>query len=277
MPNLLEVDRVDAIGFVDKGANQKSYVAFWKRLVKGQADDGESFPKQGDGHMDFDVTTLPDEAQEYIKGLEAKVEKTDEGGLKSWLKEQFAGLRTESGDTGDGDGGAGDGASDDGDGDGDVDPLDKAAPEIRKAMTDLEKRAADAEKVAKDAEGRVQKLEDERRAEAIAKRVSDEMGFIADEKTAALMKRVSDSVSVEDFDALMERQRAANEMVRQSKLFKELGAGGSGGDMTAHDEVDKRAKERVEKAGGKLTYEQAYSDELRDDPELADRVNTEAN
>lgn len=227
MPNRLEVKEIEAVGFVDKGANPGSHVAFWKRAKR-------------EGSM-----------SEEKKNVEKNDEPT-EGAVMSWLKERFG--SNESIDV----------ASTEIE----TTPADEVDGDVEKRMTDLEKRAADAEAT-------VAKLEEKAARAEIAKRVSDELGFIADEETPSLIYKIRRALSDEDFEAFMEDQRAANERVKQSGLYKELGAGGSAEGDTAHDIATKRARERVEKSEG-LTFEQAYTKVLEEDRDLAARVNTES-
>ena len=68
----LHVEEITSIGAVDSGDNPGSFVAFWKRKKKGNAESVETNTRD---EMDtFDVTGLPDEAQEHIAELAKSAE-----------------------------------------------------------------------------------------------------------------------------------------------------------------------------------------------------------
>lgn len=159
--------------------------------------------------------------------------------------------------------------------------IDKAdlAPEVRELVEKAERDAAKAEKDAATAAERAEK------AETLAKAERDqrvEKEFIAKAETefphlgdsnelGPRLKRMSETLSKEDYDAHLATLKASNEQIAKGNLFAELGAGGDGrpGNSAGTQDADKLAKAAAEirKADSSLTQYEAMKLALSQDRE----------
>lgn len=128
--------------------------------------------------------------------------------------------------------------------------LEKADPAIRAL---IEKQEKDLEEVRKAAEA-------ERNARLDREYISkaETLPMINSDKATlgGLLRRVTESVSKEDAEALETILRAANEQITKSNLFTEVGRGGA--DTVVSKSVEAKAEE-LRKADPSLTAEQAQA------------------
>lgn len=144
--------------------------------------------------------------------------------------------------------------------DDDEDDVKKSLPEsIRKRLDEFEKRAADAEaKLAKMAE-------EKETAEAITKAKS--LNFGKAEEIGPLLLRVSKgTTTVADAETLERLFKAAGDQGKVSHLFRSVGSDTA---VEGDPEVLMKAKaEEIRKANAGMTFEQAYSKAVDENPSL---------
>lgn len=119
--------------------------------------------------------------------------------------------------------------------------------DITKRLADLEKRAADAERRAVDAEGVAKRERDERlNREWISKaeRTFNALPVSAD-VLGPILKRASETLSVEDCAEIDRVLTAANEAVSKSALFGEVGKADAGASESATDRLNQMAHDMV--------------------------------
>lgn len=142
------------------------------------------------------------------------------------------------------------------------------SPILRKKFEEQDRRVASAEQVAKN------------------ERSMREQGEYI-EKTAGFRQvglAPDDWEVLKDIDGLPDKSksrvlqvlRSANEMLKQSDMFKEYGFNGSGGAAGSMAErVTKMAQERAAGSGGKLTFHQAYDQVCTENPKLFNQMRAE--
>lgn len=159
--------------------------------------------------------------------------------------------------------------------------LSKADPAIR-AM--LEKSEADAKAMADRLEKAEKQGEEDRQLAKAERETRLTREFVAKaeefkalpveaEKFGPVLKSAAEKLSKDEADELDRVLKAADEQIRQSRLFKEQGRGerpGDGGDGSAIAEVQRKA-EALKKADPKLSSAQALDKAMTSDRELQER------
>lgn len=153
--------------------------------------------------------------------------------------------------------------------------LATAEAEAKTFRESAEKNAAEAKR----ANERVDALEKDARikrfTEIASKFVGDKSKHVARLETFAASEGGEDGDLFKDYVA-HEAEVAA--VLRESAAFKELGSAGTGdAGSGAAAEADAKAKKMTEDSAGKMTYAQAYSEVLKQDKKLYDRINKEVN
>lgn len=144
--------------------------------------------------------------------------------------------------------------------------LEKAEAAANERIEKAEKAAADAEEIAKA----------ERDRRVTADFISKAEGFnalpMAATELGPVLKRASEGLSKEDFDALDSLLKAANEQVARGDLYKAVGAdvGGSRVPSDAYGEVQQKAAE-LRKNDPKLSRGEAEALAMKNDPDLQQR------
>jgi len=137
------------------------------------------------------------------------------------------------------------------------------------------KRLDEAEKRAKDAEAKIAKLEGDKRAALFLTKAAQFKHlpeFTADDFGPVLAK-IEDALEADEFERLEKVLRGADEAIRQSGLFTEVGSAAKDyGSKQA--EVD-AAKAEMRKANPGMTPEQAERQVFKDKPELYQAVQDE--
>ena len=156
------------------------------------------------------------------------------------------------------------------DDDADADAVSKAdLPEpVRAALQKAEDDRAEALRKAEEAE-KLAKAERDLRVERefIAKAEAEfpELGSAAD--LGPRLKRMSESLSKEDYDAHLQQLAAANEQIAKGALFGELGRGGDPAHGSDSGELARKAEE-IRKSDPSLSSYGAMERALRENPEL---------
>ena len=120
-------------------------------------------------------------------------------------------------------------------------------------------------------EAKIKKLEDEADESAMVDVVKSTMPNVPGKHSdnGKLLKRVKDSVSTEDFEALSTMLKAASAQIEKGGLFREVGSGGDGDPsaLSPLAQIDQKVAELVAK-NDKLTREAALSQVLAANPAL---------
>lgn len=158
--------------------------------------------------------------------------------------------------------------------------LSKADPALRAHIEKMEaerqadrERAEKSEKVAADALAKAQATDEKiLKAEFVAKADGYKALVVKAEDFGPVLMRVSTAVSKEDFDALEQVLKAADEGLVAGDLFKEQGRGGDAATKAdgALAEVNKRAEE-IRKADPKISLAKAQDMAITADPALQAR------
>lgn len=275
MTTLLRVEEIEAVGFVDSGANQLADVLIWKRstededmsdkpqdggklahmlravgsLLKWSDDEVEAAVEEAvtkstseEGEMtEFNVAELPEEAQEHFRAMEERATTAESALEVSEAKVAELSKAEEP----------------------EEDDVLKGLPEeVVKRLEAAEERADRAEEIAK-AERRERRLADFR------KQAEDELDALPGEvdDKAELLEAI-EGLDDEQTKALRTMLRSANEVAKSDKLMDEHGVGGGGEEDKAIAKISARAKELVEK-GDIATFEQAFDHVMQTDTELA--------
>lgn len=303
MPNLLEVREIRTVGFVDKGANPESHVLLFKRAGPENDGDGStdragapdsarngevrvddkeglwkriesalkkvlSESEEEDG-MDFDISSLPEAAQEAYQTLaterdEALSKAEEFEGQVSELTTELEETRaaaTESVDTTDGEG--------EGEGELSDDVLKSADPAIREYIEKVEAKAEEA--IAKAEEERALRQDEE-----IRKRFrpgGDLAGLPGDleDKLVVLKSLTGDAA-----EALENILKATAEQLRQSKLFDAFGKdAGTLVGADAYEKLENIAKKIMSEKGG--SFSAALKEAKERHPDLANEYAREMN
>jgi hypothetical protein len=248
--NLLTIERIDAVGFVDEGANPEADILIWKRADPPATDDNIS---KGEANMSFDFDSLPDEARAEFETLQSRITE---------LEGQLAAEPTENADP--------------------EEQVLKALPDedralIQKRIEEAEARVAKAEQAAAEAVEKANEERRERRLAEFAKQAESELDTLIGETSdkAMLLYTVHERLDKDTAKSLMEMLRAANGIAKQSDvLTKQLSSVDAEMPDTAWAEVEKQATELVTN-GIKPTREQAIDHILTNDAALAARVDAE--
>jgi hypothetical protein len=281
MAQLLKVEEIDTVGFVDTGANQLADVLIWKRDTAGEEEPMQTGPEEGSGKF----AALLRAVGKALKWQDADVEAAVVEAAS--IPQQEVGKMTE--------------------------PFDRATlpEEAQSAWDALEQRAADAEaaqakaetalaevtvekddasdddvlkgvpeavlKRLEEAEQRVKKAEDIAKAER-TERQRAEFAKVADEDLDKLPGEQDEKVDVlaaihelpdEARDSVLTMLRSANEVASAAELFKAAGRDGETVEGSkAYDRIAARANELVEK-GDHATFEIAFDHVIRTDRTLA--------
>jgi len=256
VPNLLTIERIDAVGFVDEGANPESDILIWKRAEIPPEPSSKS-PQMGDASMSFDINSLPDEAKAEFEALQTQV---------ADLTETVATATAQTPDP--------------------VDPGEeilKRLPDetrdlIQKQLDDAESRVAKAEERVTKALKEAESERTERRMAEFTKQAEDELDELPEDapSKATILYAVHENLDKDTAKSLMDMLRAANGVAKTANVItKQIGdSTGDPDPQTATAEMMKRAVELVA-SGSQPTKEQAVDFLLTTDKELATRVDAE--
>lgn len=154
--------------------------------------------------------------------------------------------------------------------------------ELMKNVPDaIKKQMADQEKEIKDTKEKLAKSEDERLAKQYAAEVSDSFGSLAldPKKDGPVLKAIDEKLSKDEAARVREILTSTNALLEKSDLFVEKGAGGGdggGAGGTAWAQIQKLAKEKVDKKECE-TIELAIDAVMHDKPELYEQHQAETN
>ena len=148
--------------------------------------------------------------------------------------------------------------------------------ELEKVRADLQKQFEDAQKELVDSKAEVTKVRQQRRRERFIKMVQelpDLPGAPADD-FAEILDKMETALTEKQFGTFMTRLTAWNKIIETSKIFDEIGRDGvasfSGPSGQLHAmAVDLQTKD------SKLSYSQAYTRVLEQNPELYKRYRAE--
>lgn len=198
---------------------------------------------EGQVTQQIDKSKLPPEVQAYIEDLEKKAAAGEPAS-----------------------GGAPQGA--------DEDILKNLPESVRKVVEDARKEAAEARKQAEDAQS-VAKAEREARVMAeFTKRAEALTHLPAKPEDFAKVLKSLHEAAPEAFAAVEKVLQGANEALKQSDLFREVGKGGSGTGGSAMAEIEAVAAE-LQKADPQLTREQAIEKVMNQRPDLVKKYREE--
>jgi len=151
--------------------------------------------------------------------------------------------------------------------------LEKMAPEVKSLF---EKMVADSEKAterAERAESIAKSLQDEKILKEYVEKAGDLLHLpIEPLKFGPVLKALGES-HPKEFEEIFRVLKAADAAIEKSELFRELGKAGSG-ESSAEAAVYARARSIVSKDGS-LTFDEAVSKILDEDPELYERYEDE--
>ena len=259
----LHVRRVDTIGLVDKGDNEKATVVFWKRKVQKviRQEDGKDCVYSEDGKKLGEHDTMA-EAQAQLRAVEASKRDDNQPGGAAMpgpfdvtklsaegqaefkkLTDEIAELKAKLPPP----------------------PPPPLAPEIQKRIDDLEKSR-------KDADERVAKLEDEREQNKFIS-IAKAIGFNADD-WAAPLRKVHKALTPEEWKKFEEHEKALQEQIRVGSLYKTIGSGGTGADTEAEGELHAAVQE-IKKAHPEYSQERAEGEVLAKNVQLRNRLESE--
>lgn len=247
----------DALGFeVDPEASLDELdsalreVVDFDKLSKVIGEGGEeSYPPRdtdtdtGGEMPEIDITNLPDEVVEHINSL---AKERDEALAKA--EELEKGITAE--------------------GDGEEDVLKSADPALREYIRKAEERAEAAEAIAKaEREARLER-------EFLAK--AEQMPYVGESRSefGTLLKSLNQSLPTETFEKVEQILKAANEQIREGRLFAEAGVGGEGMAGDAYQELEGIAK-GYRKADPDLSEAEAFDKAMSERPDLYKRYLTE--
>lgn len=202
-----------------------------------------------------DLTGLATDVQEYIKGLVTKAEEltTTVTEATKTIDEQKAEIEKASKP-------ADPPKPDD-------DPLAKADPAIKALIQKAQDEAAAATKKADEAE-KMAKAEKDARLNVefvtMAKADLKDLSVKFDE-FGPVLKSISEKVTPEEFKSVIDVLKTASKQLESAGIFNELGAGGSGTDVS---DLDKAIKAEILKSEGKLDYAAAAVKVTDEHPEL---------
>lgn len=239
--------RFTAIGLVDKGANQAAHIVLLKRDTEGAMTDVEK--KTADEKSAKDLA----EAQAALKSA------TDE----------LTALKASGGMTSD------------------LDTLKKQYAETEKMLTkergELQEQIIKAQKDADDARAEVLKIKTQRRRENFIKRAheltglpgapADDFAEILDAIDAGL-HQVAPEKAEKFFNKFNQLLTSWNAIVGKSAILEQIGRSVTGPFRGAQAQLDHLAKE-LQGKDPKLTYAQAYSKVMTENPELYRKYQTE--
>ena len=266
---------LDEVSHVRRGANQLATNVIWKSddypttnntQYRKSADTnplGGNMPTQAKGNETQapDLSGLAPEVLSYIQSLQKNTEELTEA-----LEESTATL-DEIAAMGDDDA---EGEDDEDDEDDENEPegalvgkstLSKADAEIQKAFNELQTRLSKAEaQVIAERDVRLN-------GEYIAKAATLDKLSIDSSKMGPIFKSIAEKLDPEEFEALWSMLSNANEAVKKSGLFKEIGKSVDLGGSTATEIIEKSV-ETLRAGDTKLTREQAVQKALELRPEL---------
>lgn len=188
-------------------------------FLKGEPHDGGGVMPDGDKKYDFEKIE-DEELRVFVKALAERAEKAEA---------KIAEMEKADGDADDPEG---------------IDKSELPEP-VRKALEAAEERAEKAEKDQKDLSERMEKIEAEKRRERfIAKAAAlDHVPAVTPDDFAPVLMAAEGALEQEQFDKLMDVLSKANELLKTSAVFAEIGAGGRGGEnaelAAAESEVGK--------------------------------------
>ncbi len=148
--------------------------------------------------------------------------------------------------------------------------IEKAAREAADKATALEKRAKEAEDKAAETQKRLDTEIEKATAADFVKRATA-YPFIGKAEDIAKQMRAAYAVNEETGKALEETFKAANARIEQSRMFEEIGKDTSGKTQSSAERLEAMARDVVAKAAG-TSYEQAYAQVCRENPDLAQKA-----
>jgi hypothetical protein len=213
--------------------------------------------KNDDGS--FDVSTLPEDAQAYVSGLEKKLGEL--GGTVEELTAKLEKLESAGGDEG-GEGGDGGDGSDD-------DVLKGASPEVQALFKRQQEVAESAQKRADEAVELAKAETDRREIAELTKRADDEFGRLPGEASlkAKALREIEGIEDEEVRDAAIAMLRSGDDAIEKAETFGELGVVSINDDSAPMDEVTRLASERVAKGTAK-SLEEAKAQIWKEQPKL---------
>lgn len=260
---LLDVEELEAVGFVDAGANPDSDIMIWKRKKENAVDNadtrnmlqkiydavtknadqtdgsGDSIPDTGEETMELNKSELSDEVREHIEALEAQV----------------AELQATPEPEGD---------------EGEPDVMkslpDEQRSEIEKRMAEQEARIAKAEKEAADARAEAAIEKRERRMASFRKQASEKMPLLkgTTDEVAEVLFEAEENLPEDINTRLVETLTAASAQLAESGLIAEIGKhGGDQGPDSPYSELGEIAKS-IREADPEITFEQAMTKAMQD-------------
>ena len=142
---------------------------------------------------------------------------------------------------------------------------------VQKALDALEKTATEATERAEKADQRVAKLEETAAVAKFTNQAEEDFGKEGEEavKLGGILKAASDGMPEEEYEALTELLKADRELLAQSALFGELGAGGEASASGPEAELQKKADE-LRKADSDLTKQAAFAKACEELPDVYD-------
>lgn len=157
----------------------------------------------------------------------------------------------------------------------------KSFAEVQSQLKQMTERVTKAEAEVKKANERADATEKGNRAMRFGETVKEWPGERAD-NVNTLEHLFATSEQGEESDLFKNHVKTMNAAAAQLKasgmMFNEIGSSGDGNSMgTAAAEADVKVKKMCADSGGKITSAQAYSELMRIEPKLYDRIKAEAN
>lgn len=140
----------------------------------------------------------------------------------------------------------------------------KAMAEVKKESAELRKENAELRKSVGAQAAKARRADFEKKAQELPMVVADTA------KVAELLDEADAKLGDESKKTLIEALKRANAIAKSSQLFDERGTA-IVGEGTALGKLEGMAKSRVDevrKSGGKLTYEQAFAEVMKENPRL---------
>lgn len=230
----LRVQRIDTVGFVDKGDNPPAFLTFFKRAPEEKPVTDKSDIEEG--HRVLSQLLGWFKRAEKV-AVDDKLAKRVERAGDKWAAFNDAGEKVGEFDTEEAARAAAYGKQEKREmpeQDKTPEAVTKAVEEMQKKLDDLTKRAETAEADAKANAEKVEKLAEEKRiATYIAKAETFKSLPIKAAEFGPLMAKLAKALTTEEFAEIERVLAAANESARVGKLTEELGSGAPEGSAAA--------------------------------------------
>ena len=138
--------------------------------------------------------------------------------------------------------------------------IDLLPEDVQKAVRPLWRRNLENEQ-------RIAKMEEQDRERVFVQKAAQYTRIAKGADFVKLMKDAADYLPEDSFKSFIHLLDSHEEMLRKGDLFAEYGSSLEGDASNPLVKWDAQAKELVQKSGGAVTYEQAYTDIVHADPE----------